>query len=304
MKAMMLMTVIVLCLFSATAQGDSKIRVLIVDGMNNHDWPRNTRLLKTILERSDRFTVDVSTSPPTTQPAEAWDNWRPKFSDYACVVINFNGGYKPETGVHWPRELEKSFEDYVTKGGGVLVYHAANNSFPNWPAYNEMIGLGWRPKEFGESLTIDKDEQIVRIPAGQGANPGHPKELDFQIHVLNTDHPITRGMPKVWLHPHEQLTHGQHGPAKNMTVLTYAFAEDQHANEPMDWTVDYGKGRVYVTMLGHLWKDGPDTALRCVGFQTLLIRGVEWAATGKVTYAIPPDFPTAEEIRMKPSTEK
>ena len=108
--------------------------------------------------------------------------------------------------------------------------------------------------------------------------------------MLNTDHPITQGMPKIWLHPHEQLTHGQHGPAKNMTVLTYACAEDQQMNEPMDWTVDYGKGRVYVTMLGHLWKDGPDTAMRCVGFQTLFIRGVEWAATGKVTIRSPRIF--------------
>src|SRR4051794_3504942 len=174
-------------------QPGKKIRVLIVDGMNNHDWARNTRILKAIMEKSDRFTIDVSTSPPTTQPSEAqaWENWRPKFGAYDCVFLNFNGGYQPKTGVHWPRELEKSFEDYVTNGGGVVVYHAANNSFPNWPAYNEMIGLGWRAKDFGESLTVDKDEKIVRIPKGEGANPGHPKELDFQIHVLNSDHPIT-----------------------------------------------------------------------------------------------------------------
>src|SRR3954453_22377550 len=92
---------------------EPKVRVLIVDGMNNHDWPRSTRILKAILEKTDRFSVDVSTSPPTTQPAEAWDHWRPRFSDYACVVTNFNGGYKPEAGVHWPHDLEKSFEDYV-----------------------------------------------------------------------------------------------------------------------------------------------------------------------------------------------
>ena len=65
----------------------------------------------------------------------------------------------------------------------------------------------------------------------------------------------------------------------------------------MDWVIPYGKGRVYTTMLGHLWKNGPETAMRCVGFQTLLIRGVEWAASGKVTYPIPADFPTASEIR-------
>ena len=88
-----------------------------------------------ILETSGKFSVDVSTTPPTMQPSEtSWDNWRPDFSDYACVVMNFNGGFNPRTGVHWPHDLEKSFEDYVNNGGGVVIYHAANNSFPNWPA--------------------------------------------------------------------------------------------------------------------------------------------------------------------------
>jgi hypothetical protein len=67
----------------------------------------------------------------------------------------------------------------------------------------------------------------------------------------------------------------------------------------MDWVVPYGKGRVYTTMLGHLWKNGPDTALRCVGFQTMLIRGVEWAATGKVSYPVPDDFPTASQVHLR-----
>src|SRR5271166_1847915 len=53
--------------------------------------------------------------------------------------------------------------------------------------------------------------------------------------------------------------------------------------------IHYGKGRVYTTMLGHLWKDCQDTAMRCVGFQTILIRGVEWATTGRVTYPVPKD---------------
>jgi hypothetical protein len=53
-------------------------------------------------------------------------------------------------------------------------------------------------------------------------------------------------------------------------------------------------------MLGHLWRNGPDTAMRCVGFQTMLNRGVEWAATGKVTYPVPKDFPTASEIKLRP----
>jgi type 1 glutamine amidotransferase len=297
--------VILFCLVvraRADATPPRKLSVLIVDGMNNHDWARNTRILKTILERSGLFTVDVCTSPTNDATSEEWDQWRPAFTKYDVVVNNFNGGYKA-TDRQWPAAVERDLEDYVSNGGGLVSYHAANNAFRNWPAYNEMIGLGWRDANFGASLIVDKDEKLVVIPPGKGNKPGHPVEHDFQITLLNADHPITRGMPKVWMHPHEQLTHGQHGPAKNMTVLTYAWAADTKENEVMDWVVPYGKGRVYTTMLGHLWKNGPDTALRCIGFQTLFIRGVEWAATGRVTYPIPKDFPTANEIRMTPVLE-
>ena len=299
-----LVLIAALCLLAVSnravqAAPDKTISVLIVDGMNNHDWARGTRLLKAILLQSGLFTVDVSTSPTGKAPAEEWAQWKPAFAKYDVVVDNFNGGYNTNTGVHWPRELELSLEDYITNGGGLVNIHAANNSFPHWPAYNEMIGLGWRDKNYGPSLIIDTNGAVVKIPAGLGRAPGHGKEHDFQVTVLDPDHPITQGMPRKWMHPLEQLTHGQHGPAKNMTILTYAWSKDIDENEPMDWVIPYGKGRVYTTMLGHLWKNGPDTTMRCVGFQTLLIRGVEWAATGRVTYPIPKDFPTATEIRMR-----
>jgi uncharacterized protein len=280
-----------------------KISLLIVDGMNNHDWLRATKILREILEGSGRFRVDVFTSPTANATKEAWDTWRPDFKKYDVVLSNFNGGHTAK-GVHWPKDVETALDDYVRAGGGLVIYHSANNSFPNWPAYNEMIGLGWRDKSFGPSLIVSPEEKIVEIPKGEGRNPGHGPEHDFQVTVLNPDHPITKGLPKKWMHPHEQLTHGQHGPAKNLTVLTYAWSKDAKENEPMDWVIPYGKGRVYVTMLGHLWRNGPDTAMRCVGFQTLLIRGCEWAATGTITYSVPKDFPTETEGRLAPATTK
>jgi len=283
---------------AVAADPSPKLSILVVDGMNNHDWPRATRLLRGILESSGRFTVDVSTSPPAGAPQEAWGRWRPRFAKYDVVLSNFNGGHKP-TSLNWPREVEQALEDYVDGGGGLVIYHSANNSFPNWPAYNEMIGLGWRGPEFGPSLIVSPDKKVIEIPEGRGRAPGHGPEHDFQVTVLNADHPITKGLPKRWMHPYEQLTHGQHGPAKNMTVLSCAFSKDTGDNEVMDWVIPYGKGRVYVTMLGHLWKGKPDTAMRCIGFQTMMIRGCEWAATGKVTYAVPGDFPTATEMKLR-----
>jgi type 1 glutamine amidotransferase len=283
--------------FSADAAPSPRISVLIVDGMNNHDWPRNTWLLKTILLNSGLFTVDVSTTPPGDASPQDWAKWRPNFSKYDVVVDNFNSGYKPDS-LRWPPEVEKSLEDYVTSGGGLVVYHGANNAFRDWPAFNDMIGLGWRDVNFGPSLIVSPDGKIVDVPAGQGNPPGHGRERDFQVTVLNGNHPITQGMPKVWLHAFDQLTHGQHGPAKNMTLLTYAYSTETKENEPMDWVIPFGKGRVYTTLLGHLWKSGKDTALRCVGFQTIFIRGVEWAATGRVTFTIPKDFPTADQASL------
>jgi type 1 glutamine amidotransferase len=295
---------VITALLNGTALGGDdrphpKRSVLIVDGVNNHDWQRATRILKSILLESGLFTVDVATSPPADAPPEQWQAWKPDFARYDVVLMNFNGGHTSR-GIHWPRELERSLEDYVSRGGGLVSYHAANNSFPEWPAYNQMIGLGWRDRDFGPSLIVDEDGKVIEVPRGQGRNPGHGPEHDFVVTGRDTRHPITTGMPRRWLHPHEQLTHGQHGPAKDMTVLTYAYSRDTKQNEVMDWVVPYGRGRVYTTMLGHLWRNGPDTAMRCVGFQTMLIRGVEWAASGEVTYPVPEDFPTASEIKLRP----
>ncbi|MGH2626526.1 MAG: hypothetical protein ACRDHY_07750, partial [Anaerolineales bacterium] len=70
---------------------------------------------------------------------------------------------------------------------------------------------------------------------------------------------------------------------------------DKH--EPMVWVAKYGKGRVYHNALGH----GPEQMQKGIGFQILLARGVEWAATGKVTIPVPAsvDSPRAEEAKGK-----
>ncbi len=290
--------IVSLSLCRAAEPPSGTISLLIVDGQNNHDWARATKILKEILEGSKLFRVDVSTTPPVKAPAEAWSKWRPEFAKYKAVLSNFNGGHGA-SGTRWPREVEKSLENYVAGGGGLVVYHAANNSFLKWPAYNEMIGLGWRDKSFGPTLIVGPDERIVEVHKGEGHGPGHGPEHDFVVTTLDRDHPITRGLPKLWMHPHEQLTHGQHGETKNLHVLTYAWSKDSKENEVMDWVVPYGKGRVYVTMLGHLWANGPESAMRCTGFQTLMIRGCQWAAGGEVSYAVPADFPTEKEIRVR-----
>jgi hypothetical protein len=268
-------------LVAGLAAAQSKLPILIVDGVNNHDWQTATRELTSILTATGRFQVDVSTSPDRDAPAEAWSQWRPRFDAYRAVLLNWNGGHLDD-GLRWPPEVESALIQYVRSGGGVIVFHAANNAFLKWPEYNEMISLGWRNPDFGLGLVIGPDRKIVVIPAGEGRKPGHGPRHDFQMNVLEPDHPITRGLPKQWLQPSEQLTHGQHGPATGLTILTYAWSKDVNENEPMDWVRSYGRGRVYTTMLGHTWKNEDNPNFRCREFQTLIARGVEWAATGSV----------------------
>ena len=230
----------------AFAKTPPKLRVLVVDGINNHDWKTATHGITEILTRTGLFTVDVSTTPPREAPPAAWDTWRPNFARYDVVVNNFNGGDSVK-GIQWPEPVEAALEAYVVGGGGLVSYHAANNAFLPWKAYNQMIGLGWRQPSFGPGIRIADDDSVVYIPQGTGNPPNHPKMFDFQIHVRDTHHPITAGMPPVWMHPFEQLTHGQHGPAEGLTILTYAHSPVTNQNEPMDWVRDYGRGRVYTT---------------------------------------------------------
>jgi type 1 glutamine amidotransferase len=256
---------------SSSAAAGPKLTALVIDGMNNHDWAAGTRAIQSTLEGSGRFNVTISTWPAM-----------PDFRRYDVVIDNFNGGHTAD-GTRWPREMEQALEAYVRGGGGLVVFHAANNAFLNWPAFNDMIGMGWRDKSFGEGIAIGPGGAVVRIPKGEGLNPGHGPRHDFEVFVRDAVHPITRGLPGHWMHPSEQLTHGEHGPAQGLDVLTYAFSEVSHQGEPMDWVREYGRGRVYTTMLGHTWKDELNPNLDDVSFQALLARGTEWAATGQVT---------------------
>jgi len=268
------------------------VRVLIIDGQNNHDWRRTTEALRATLMAAGRFAVAVATAPDKGAPEAAWAGWRPDFAAHDVVVSNYNGEA-------WPEGVRRAFVSFVEGGGGVVMVHAANNPFPEWPEFNRMIGLGWRKADYGDRITVDDATgALVRVPKGEGPGAGHGPSHVFQIKVRRPDHPIMKGVPRVWTHGRDQLSHGQRGPALDMTVLDSAFSAqdkggtDEH--EPVTWIIPYGKGHVVTTMLGHQWGDQQDqSALDCVGFRTVFARSVEWAATGKVTLPVPADFPAA-----------
>jgi type 1 glutamine amidotransferase len=276
---------------------EDKIKVLLVDGQNNHNWQVTSPFMKRVLEESGRFTVDVATTPPRPKSAgeqeayrEAMARFRPDFSKYDVVLSNYNGD-------PWPAETQKALEEYVRGGKGLVIVHAANNAFPGWGEYNQMIGMGWRDNKFGPRLITDADGKLVRVEKGQGPGSSHGPQHAFAIVVRNAEHPVTQGMPREWMHAQDELYHGMRGPAENITMLATAFSDKAKGgtgdHEPMIWTVSYGKGRVFHTPMGH-----DLNGMRCVGFVTTLLRGTEWAATNKVTIPIPENFPTAQEVKQ------
>jgi hypothetical protein len=290
MKHFLLTLAVGLSLFATqTVNAAEKLKLLIVDGQNNHKWQVTSPILKQFLSDTGRFDVSVATSPPKKSPAEAWDNFDPEFSAYDVVLSNYNGE-------EWPMRVKTDLEQYVAGGGALVIVHAANNAFPNWPAWNQMIGLGWRNNKFGNRVILDEEGKKVVVPAGEGPGAGHGSQHDFAVRVRDTEHPVTKGMPAEWMHVKDELYHGQRGPAQSMNILATAYSDTDPkkrgtgAHEPMIWWIPYGKGRVFTTLLGHA-----DYSMKCVGFQSVVARGSEWAATGEVTLPIPDKFPTAEK---------
>lgn len=313
------------CAAITAEPSETKIKVLIVDGQNNHgDWPKITAMLKQYLETTRKFSVDVERSKYTWK-GEDWlkdfslddgkeyvavkrartdPNFKPDFSQYQVVVSNFGHG-----AADWPADTQAAFTNFVNQGGGFVSIHAADNSFAAWKEYNEMIGLGgWgnRNEKSGPYVYYDDKGKMIRDNS-KGSGGGHGPQHEFMLLVRDTEHPITKGLPKSFLHAKDELYERLRGPAINMNVLATAFASPKYRgsgrHEPTLMTIDYGQGRIFHTTLGHA-----TYSCECVAFVTTFLRGTEWAATGAVTIKVPEDFPTADkavsrEFQLAEATE-
>ena len=266
---------------------------LIIDGQNNHDYRATTPHLKKVLEETGLFTVDVATTP-----AKGGDmsQFKPEFKKYRVIISNYNG--EP-----WSKETQDAFVDYVRGGGGFVSVHAADNAFPKWPEFNQMIGVGgWegRDEKAGPYLRFRDGKWVHDTTPGRGGS--HGKQHEFVIETRAPDHPIMKGLPARWMHAKDELYDRLRGPAENVLVLASTFSTKESGGsgeeEPSLMVIPFGKGRVFHTAMGH--NNGPDiTAQRCVGFIATFQRGTEWAATGKVTQKVPADFPTEEKSSLR-----
>ncbi len=276
-----------------------QIKVMLLTGQSSkyHNWELSSVLLEKHLSAVEMFDV---TRVVTPAQGEDFTGFNPEFGAYDVVVLDYEGD-------GWPESARKGLESFVGGGGGLVSVHATDNAFGDWPAFNEMIGVGgWggRDDDFGPKIHwFDGKTQLLNTPG----SAMHPPKHDFEIVTRAPEHPVMKGLPARWMHPNDEIYSRLRGPAKHVTILATAKADkskvdrgtDNH--EPMLMDIRYGKGRVFHTTLGHCntQDDEKVFSLNCVGFITTLQRGTEWAATGEVTQPVPADFPAAEAVSVR-----
>lgn len=277
----------------ANAAADAaKLRVLIIDGRNNHEWEKTTPAVTKMLEATGRFTVDVHTAPPAESMGDR--NWPVELTaedlrPYDCVISNYNGPA-------WSPETEQAINQFVAGGKGMVAIHAANNCHRGWEAFQQMLGYNWR-------------------------NSAHGPKFEFDVNLTDLDHPITEGMQDFW-HSVDELYHllKLNPDATNVRVLATSFSPPRMLRlkrtrddgteyvidhcfgtgneEPVVVITDFGKGRCFHMILGHYARSMEDN-----GFKTLMARGTEWAASGEVTLPVIAPLPPARNLPRYPQPQ-
>lgn len=260
-----------------------KLNILLVTGLvtAEHQGRIMKEKLRDLLEATGRFNVVI---------VEEFRNITPEFLEpYDAILINYDGKTWPtEQARRFGEQTEAAVYDFVAKGKGIIFYHSSIWVDPDWPDE-------WR-KMLGGYCAMDKGCRRC------------PKDDHF-VEVMDENHPITKGIDKKWMNVLDDLfTQVIVHPEADMHVLCAIYDDvenykvpgfppphhpvaipDGDLNKmegvnqytPVIWMNRYGKGRSFVTSIGH-WE-----ALDRFNFITMFVRGVEWAASGKVTLEKP-----------------
>ncbi len=288
---------ILMLIFSA-CNNEKKYQVLLVTGQSNsaHNWEASHVALKKIINNTEIFDLDLAISP---KKGSDMSDFNPDFKAYDVVMIDYDGD-------SWSEATKTNFEQYVANGGGVVVVHSANNSFPEWKEYNIITGLGgWgnRDENAGPYVRWENGEIIKDSKPGKAGM--HGDKTQFVVETRDSLHPIMKGLPLKWMHTTDELYGQLRGPGKNITVLATGWSDPKTNgsgnHEPILFTVNYGKGRIFQTVLGHVGSDKDLISYKSALFIYTIQRGAEWAASGIVNQKIPADLPNIATPLILPS---
>ena len=211
-------------------------RVCIVTGEDTHPghlWKDTSVELKTILETDKDFQVAIEADPNFLASDE--------ILKYNVLIFDFRNA-KP---LAQDEKDKANLLKFLGKGKGLVTVHWANDAFPYWPEYNNIVG---------------RSQQLH-----------HDHRGPFTVKIVDHDSPITKGMTD--FQTDDELYYDNKDGSRPAHVLATAHSNVKDADFPMALTVQYGKGRVFNTPLGHDVK-----ALQVPEVGELIRRGTAWAA--------------------------
>lgn len=243
---------------------DPKLRVLILSGANNHDWKQTTPAIRKVLEESGRFVVDVEENVITMKP-EA-------FAKYSVVLGNFNtfGEEAPQTK-DWPLETRQAFLDHMAKGHGLVIVHAGSSVFYDWPEFQQLACATWKDGTSHGAIHLNR------------------------VTMTDTESPITKGLEPFWIR--DEFWQGIHiapGAKALASVIPDPAFDGSGKAENILFTTESAGARGFAIILGH-----DLVAMKNTAWKTILQRGTEWAATGKVTIPPAKDWPSTKEAGQR-----
>jgi len=112
---LILTAILMASVISCKQQAENK--ALIITGQSGHDWKVSSEAVKQILDQTGLFSTKILVSPAQ---GEDMSGFNPKFSKYNLVVLDYEGDA-------WPEQTDKAFMDYLTNGGGVVVFNSKSD---------------------------------------------------------------------------------------------------------------------------------------------------------------------------------
>lgn len=217
--------------------GSPKARVLMVTGQDypGHPWRETAPLLKSLLEKDPRLEVRVVEDPSFLDSE--------MLMSYDVVVLHFMNWEQPAPGLR----ARQNLSNRIRQGGGLVLVHFACGAFQDWPEFVKLAGRVWDPK--------------LR---------GHDPHGTFEVVSAKPDHPIMKGLGTFATTDELYTCLAGDTPIE---VLATARSKVDGKDYPMAFVLEYGKGKVFHSPLGH---DPKAFAAPQVG--ELFRRGCAWAA--------------------------
>ena len=244
-----------LAIHPASAE-ETKLRVLVLSGANNHNWRETTPEIKSALEETGRFLVDVEENVPSLK-AES-------FAPYAVILSNFNTFGQKADAKTWDDATKKGLLDHLAKGRGLVIVHAGSSVFYDWPEFQNLACGSW------------------------GKDTGHGAIHVNRVTFTGANSPVTAGLEPFWIRDEFWESTQVVPAAKALASVTLTPGRGKPEN--ILFTTESGGARGFAIFLGH-----DAIAMKNTAWRTLLQRGTEWAATHQVTLPAAKDWPATKE---------